>query len=419
LIPLDLTTGQIAWSVVGSENKVLTGRSEQISLSNGIASTYACYNPCGNTYHTGWVDPLAAEAEVGSEQQFVANEVDVNAYGNIMPSFIPDGVSWDSSDWNIASVDSFGLADALDTGSASIEATWEAPHWWLEGTGVCDYVPIIVVLDTPIEAVTVTITKDNDSELPNPFRIGVNGGGHDRTQHLKATITPAAKIASFSISVSPKVTLSNVVKHTDTGIINFDVVGNSASSSSGDSWIRATGRSVSVTKSVSVVVPSKVATPHDTSGSLVVGNRVLNGNTSPAVHELPKGYVALTTIYVRFLTITVTDQFDNLIGDIYQGATITETIQGQIRSINQTLGSTSTYLDPCGSVEPRPNESVVPEDDPLVTTWPTAAQVTLTSKSNSPIDYPVQVDGLTLSPGLSGRTYSASPPNTILITWPN
>ena len=79
-------------------------------------------------------------------------------------------------------------------------------------------------------------------------------------------------------------------------------------------------------KTVSVVVPGKVATPHDTMGEFVEANRVLDATTSPAVYDLPNNQVALVTIYVRFLVITVKDQFGDLIGDVYKDAVVTETI---------------------------------------------------------------------------------------------
>lgn len=53
IIPLNMETGQIGWSlrggVGGGKNKSLTGRSEQISLLDGVASTYACSNCCPNS----------------------------------------------------------------------------------------------------------------------------------------------------------------------------------------------------------------------------------------------------------------------------------------------------------------------------------------------------------------------------------
>jgi hypothetical protein len=46
VIPLNLQTGQIAWSSQGREDKTMSGRSEQVSVAGGLASSYACANNC-------------------------------------------------------------------------------------------------------------------------------------------------------------------------------------------------------------------------------------------------------------------------------------------------------------------------------------------------------------------------------------
>lgn len=172
------------------------------------------------------------------------------------------------------------------------------------------------------------------------------------------------------------------------------------------------------TKPESVVVPGKVATPHDTMGEFVEANRVLDATTSPAVYSLPNNQVALATIYMRFLTITVKDQFGDLIGDIYKDAVVTETIGTATFSINQKLTSSSTYLDPVGQLEPNPNGSVVPKDDPEVAAWPSAPKAPLTPQPDVSSVFPVQVDGFVLDPGLGGRKFTSTLPNIITITWP-
>jgi hypothetical protein len=153
LIPLDVDRGQIAWSVVGVEDKVLSGRSEQISLSQGIASTYACHNGCPNSYYDGWVDPIQVETEVGTETQLIAVEQDVNGYGQPLAPYMVSA-NWDSTDWTVGSIDSFGMADALDVGSTTFRATWEAPSWWYEITGLCTYDPVSVLKEAPMTVQT-------------------------------------------------------------------------------------------------------------------------------------------------------------------------------------------------------------------------------------------------------------------------
>src|SRR5690606_23078033 len=66
VIPYDLESGQIAWSVSGNANKTLSARSEQISLADGIASTYSCANCCPNVITDVYVHPEDLEVEYGA-----------------------------------------------------------------------------------------------------------------------------------------------------------------------------------------------------------------------------------------------------------------------------------------------------------------------------------------------------------------
>jgi hypothetical protein len=265
-------------------------------------------------------------------------------------------------------------------------------------------------------------------ELPSPFRIGINGGGNDRKQSLKATVSPTSVTANTNIQVSSKITLTNVQKNTSTGVITFDVVGNSASAagsscSGGDSFITAefsngTLFATLLEKPAFVAVPSKVATPHDTTGSLVIANRVLDASTSPAVPGLPANHVLLATIFVRFLTITVQDQCNNLIGDLYAGARVTETHETAMVDINQPLTASSTYSDPAGVMNDQ-GGAVVPRDDPAATGWPTWPLLPMPALDVTQ-NVAVQVDGFALAPAIVGRRVVASPSaNTVTITWPN
>jgi hypothetical protein len=170
-----------------------------------------------------------------------------------------------------------------------------------------------------------------------------------------------------------------------------------------------------VTKPVSVVVPSKIATPHDTTGTYFAENRVLDASTSPAFPDLGSGWVALTTLYCRALTITVKDQFDALIGNIYLGANVTETLNNSIVPINQSLTASSTYSDPvCSLIFVN---SVLSGSD-SATSWPQQPLMPMES-GNGNQNIPVQVDGFALSPSIVNRSWTAAPPGTFTISWPN
>jgi len=272
---------------------------------------------------------------------------------------------------------------------------------------------------------TVTITKADESALPNPFKLAktgtLPGGGAaiNRKQSLKATVNPANEVANITIEVTSKISISNVQTNSGKGYISFDVVGNSPSSNTscgGDSFIRAKrSGTVLVEKPTFISVPSKTATPHDTVGIYEASNRVLHAGTSPSIFDLGEGNVALYTIYVRKLTITVKDQCNNLIGDLYAGASITETIGASNVPINQALTSSSTYSDPVGLGI---RHSVVPAGSTAATNWPNQPLQPMVSSSASQF-IAVQVDGFTLVPGIVDRSWTATPPNTLTITWPN
>lgn len=206
-----------------------------------------------------------------------------------------------------------------------------------------------------VPAVSIRITQANGASLASPFRVGISSTGysgavHDRTQHLKAVVTPSSQAANVTIQVSSGLTLSN--QQTSNGIITFDVVGNTKSTNKGDAWIKAQHSSGSpVTKKVSVVIPHKVGLPHDTvGGGLVAKNMLADSSTSPAGLGLPPGYVYLITAYIRYLNVIVKDQFGENIGSLYQGAEVAEYVNFLWRPINQSLTAASTYADPVGEI---------------------------------------------------------------------
>jgi hypothetical protein len=237
---------------------------------------------------------------------------------------------------------------------------------------------------------------------------------------LKAVVSPANQTTKVSIQVSSAITLSNVSR--GNGVITFDIVGNTKSNTRGDASITAKYNSTRPikTQQVSVVVPAKIATPHDTTGNFVVANRALDSTTSPAIPlntaplYLLSDEVYLVTEYSRYLTITVKDQFDDLIGDIYEGAVISETIP-----INQTLTSSSTYLDPVGYLVEKPTSSIVKRNSSAASNWLSAPQLQIPITGSSTQNIDVRVDGFLLNPSIVNRIINVSPPSNVTITWAN
>lgn len=294
----------------------------------------------------------------------------------------------------------------------------DAPIGYLPGDDVTASKKDMQSLTVNQDCLHIDIKKADDSPLPTPFRIGITANGHDRTQHLKAVVFPQAEASNVTISVSTNLTLSNVSAPSN-GVITFDVVGNTKSQNRGDASIAADHSSdfYFVQYTASVVVPSQIATPHDTNGGgVVVANRVLDATTSPFIGNLPPGDVLLATTYGRVLTITVWDQFGEPIGDIYQGAAVSEDDpSGGTHPLNQLLTAASTYSDPVGTAA---INSVVTAGSPDALAWPSQPQMPLTLSGSFPATLNVYVDGFLLNPAIVSRTLTFSPPNSVTITWP-
>ena len=210
----------------------------------------------------------------------------------------------------------------------------------------------------------------------------------------------------------------------------FDAVGTNKSDNPGDASIKAivAGAGTATTASVSVVIPRSIATPHDTTGAgLVIQNMALNVKTSPGLIEVPSSQKKLVTVYIRWLVITVKDQFTDLIGDIYPDAEVSEAQEGSslVFSINQHLTSSSSYVDPVGAAIG--TAIVASTDTTSINNW-------ITGSTKNPLPSGLTPDVQRLSvfvdnfhlrpdPAIANRTitYSGSgttsPPVSMTINW--
>ena len=200
--------------------------------------------------------------------------------------------------------------------------------------------------------------------LASPLRVGITAAGHDRRQSLRAVVTPASEAPNVTLSAGANLAMSDVVRSGNT--ITFKLVGTARSAARGDTDWTATYSGGTVDHPVTVVVPAKVGTPHDTvGGGLVSANRLLDATTSPAAPFVPAGQVLRATVHLRFTTITVIDQFNHRLGNIYVGATVTE----GGANINQPLSATGTDSDPVGVAAFL--TATVPAGSPAALAWPT------------------------------------------------
>ena len=137
-IPLDVSVGQFRWSLKQTaappaveddrQGLALIGRSEQIDLTNGIISSYACQNCCLNSYYSSSLSPFSLDAEVGDVVHFDVMQQDKDCEGVIGPpyirTYIPGVAPWSSSNTQAATVDSSGTVTTVGAGDTTIQAAW-------------------------------------------------------------------------------------------------------------------------------------------------------------------------------------------------------------------------------------------------------------------------------------------------------
>ena len=137
VIPLNIDKGQIGWSMIGNENKTLSTRSEQISLSRAVASTYSCGNCCPSSRFIDTVNPGYASIGVYDTEQFFTIGIIQDCMQNTTP--IQGGGDWSSSNVSIAAVNGGGLAEGMSPGEATITAQWMNFSWIEAGPSNCWY----------------------------------------------------------------------------------------------------------------------------------------------------------------------------------------------------------------------------------------------------------------------------------------
>jgi hypothetical protein len=134
-LPPNLTIGQIRWSIVGLPIARLIARSEIVSRSENVSSSYSCPVCCPDSFHNGWVGPgrvfILPEVAGG----FEANEQLADCYNNVYDPYVIYNATWSSYDTNIATVDNAGLATGVAPGQTSISAFWTSSEWLLRDSG--------------------------------------------------------------------------------------------------------------------------------------------------------------------------------------------------------------------------------------------------------------------------------------------
>ncbi len=427
-IPLTAHRGQIIWSVYGPDGLAMIGRSEQADALKGVSNNYACVSCCPDSYVSAKVEPVSASVGVSGTVTYVAKEQRSTCNGQ-PAGWYSVGATWSSLNTSVATVSSGGVATGAAPGTTNIKAIWTA-YSRFPAAGSCHSTSFQVGPVGGINVVQVTFQKSDGSTLPSPLRIGFSsttlaGGTQDRKKSLKAVVTPSTEAPNIVLE-GGKVSISN--QNTSNGVITFDVTAVSPSENEGDGFIKAKIGSTQVgIHAVTVVIPTKITTPHDTTGSgFSTENVGINSTTTPPWAGIPSTQFLLVTMRVRPLTVTVHDKWNHPIGDVYEGAEVSEVVGSNPEfSINSPITASSTYIDRVGVFTPKPPGTPVASNDPQVAAWPSQPKLDALSLGDCVSEtqnITVKVAGFDLNPSVANRSVelcrNAAGTYTLQITWP-
>lgn len=300
------------------------------------------------------------------------------------------------------------------------------------------------VCDDPTTKQTVTITvvrvtfrSASGVKLPSPYRMGVSTSGHDRSQKLQAQVEPSSRTNDVTLDVAgsggSRMHLSNIQNGNGSIAFTVDGVGKTGSTSKGDAVVEAKiAGTVSGQQGFTVSIPARVA--GQTPGGPEAVNLATNETTSPAFPKIPDNALVLVTFYGWPVTVRVTDQFGDPVGDeelLYGGSDITEAFKirsglGQPQPINKQLSQNSDYVDPVGvqiyqgysttqNVPPPTVGLLSPEAlNHVNNPTPVFPLPTVQRTVASTAVFQVAVDGFPLMPLIS-RTISLQPPSRLTL----
>lgn len=135
--PRDLSTGQIRWSLRGNGSVPLFGRSEVVSLREGVSSSYSCPTCCPSTFYDGWLDPGYSSIFEGDSQQLLGQERQRDCYGNIYGPYETSWGFWYGANPDIATMDANGQATGISEGTAGFSFTWTTYYWMMDFDEQC------------------------------------------------------------------------------------------------------------------------------------------------------------------------------------------------------------------------------------------------------------------------------------------
>lgn len=145
-LPGDVKQGQVLWSARYPMDpstrqpqtlaRIVIGRAQYVDRVHGFVHTYSCLNCCPDSFDAQFMNPADYFATILDSLLFSPFEQDRNCYGVLGDPYLidPSIPDWASSNTAVATVDAVGNATAVGTGSASINAFWDA--WTFDFIGI-------------------------------------------------------------------------------------------------------------------------------------------------------------------------------------------------------------------------------------------------------------------------------------------
>ncbi len=238
VMPLEASEGQVNWSVIGPDNHAMIGRSEYVSETYGLASTFACSNCCGDSYYTGYIVPNSGTFSYDDTLEYAAFQQNRNCYGGLLNAYRVYSDAWESTNVYVATINTTGIAAGVATGVAAIINCWTVyVHYWGGWDMGC-------------------LTSSH---------VECKSGG---ARVIRVSISPVSRATGLPYSVSPGQTKSvpvTIEPASDPPTIDFDIV--NCSSDNGTAYISG---STSLTGSGNITIVGDAQTAVSNQGNLKI-----------------------------------------------------------------------------------------------------------------------------------------------------
>jgi hypothetical protein len=269
-LPLTLTSGQIRWSIHGKGTDYMLGRSQVISASKKISTSYSCSCDCRTSIVSVDVNPGSGTVGVTQTFVFSGEETDSDCFGNQLGPYGASG-TWSQTNENVASMQTDGTTahmTALAEGQTGVRIavmyqryTWDGLECLYDGEGEMDgdggmtVLPTITVGNVIVNPSTIdpinnktelsiTLSASSNASVSSTdgvtLQVGINSASQDFTldfnpKQVTVVLSPGQSVTyKFTVTLTqpPKTTRQQVTLQAivTAPMQSFAVVGNNKDS---------------------------------------------------------------------------------------------------------------------------------------------------------------------------------------------